>query len=98
MPSMFFTEWFVTLYTRSFPFDLVVRIFDVFFYEGWKVVFRVALALLRIARPALLKCDMEGTMTYFRKLPSNVDAEEVMRVGFSIRLRSSFSRTSRRST
>ena len=42
------TEWFVTIYARSFPFDLALRVWDVFLYEGWKIVFRVALALLKI--------------------------------------------------
>ena len=83
---MYFTEWFVTLYTRSFPFDLVVRVFDVFFFEGWKIIFRVALALLKLAQPLLLKFGMEGVMAYFRKFPASVDADKVMGVALNIRL------------
>jgi hypothetical protein len=52
--SMFATSWFMTVYTNSFPFDLVTRIFDVMWYEGWKIVYRVALALLKVCLPVSL--------------------------------------------
>ena len=34
------------VYTRSFPYDVVVRIWDIFLSEGWVIVYQVALALL----------------------------------------------------
>lgn len=46
--SMYATSWFMTLYTNSFPFDLVTKVFDVLWYEGFKIVYRVALALLKV--------------------------------------------------
>lgn len=42
-------QWFVTVFTNNFPFDTVVRIWDAFLNEGWKVTFRVALALLQLS-------------------------------------------------
>jgi hypothetical protein len=49
-PTMYLTQWFVTLFTYSFPFDFVTRVWDAFLSEGWKVIFRVALALLKISQ------------------------------------------------
>ena len=46
--SMFATGWFMTLYTSAFPFDLVTKVFDVLWFEGWKIVYRVAIALLKV--------------------------------------------------
>ena len=46
--SMYSIEWFMTIYTRSFHFDLVTRIWDVMLHEGKKIVFRVALALMKV--------------------------------------------------
>ena len=46
--SMYSIEWFMTIYTRSFRFDLVTRIWDVMLHEGKKIVFRVALALMKV--------------------------------------------------
>lgn len=42
-----FLQWFMTLFTYNFPFAVVVRIWDAVLSEGWKVIFRVALALLK---------------------------------------------------
>ena len=36
------------MYCRGFSFDLVTRVWDVFFSEGYKIVFRVALALVKV--------------------------------------------------
>ncbi len=42
------SQWFITIFTYNFPFAAVVRIWDAFLLEGWKVVFRVALSLLKL--------------------------------------------------
>lgn len=47
-PSMYATEWFMTLFTSSFPFHLIARIFDVLWYEGFDVIYRVALGSLKV--------------------------------------------------
>ena len=36
------------MYCRGFSFDLVTRVWDVFFSEGYKIVYRVALALVKV--------------------------------------------------
>ena len=46
-PTMYSAQWFMTLFTYNFPFAVVVRIWDSVLAEGWKVIFRVALALLK---------------------------------------------------
>lgn len=56
--TWFASEWFLTVFTRSFPFDMVVRVWDVFLAEGWKIVFRVALAILQLSQSACrARCD-----------------------------------------
>lgn len=50
-PSMYATEWFMTLFCRGFSFDLVARVFDIFIKEGSsKILYRVALGLLKVCR------------------------------------------------
>lgn len=49
-PTMYLTQWFITLFTYNFPFEFVTRVWDMFLYEGWKVIFRVALALLKVSQ------------------------------------------------
>lgn len=42
--------WFLTGFVGKFPFALVTRIWDSFLLEGWKVFFRVGLALLHFVQ------------------------------------------------
>ncbi|XP_027711987.1 carabin isoform X2 [Vombatus ursinus] len=48
-PLLYLPEWFLCLFTRSLPFATVLRIWDAFFSEGVKVLFRVGLTLVRLA-------------------------------------------------
>jgi hypothetical protein len=52
-PTMYLSQWFITMFTYSFPFDFVTRVWDVFLSEGWKIVYRIALALLKISQSKL---------------------------------------------
>ena len=53
-------QWFITIFTYNFPFSVVVRIWDCFLLEGWKVVFRVALGLLKHHEGET--CDIAGEL------------------------------------
>ena len=44
----FATSWFMTLYARDFSFDLSTRVWEIFLSEGFKVLYRVAIALLKV--------------------------------------------------
>ena len=46
-PSMFATQWFMTIYTVGFKFESTVRVFDDYLTEGPKVLFRIALFILK---------------------------------------------------
>jgi chemotaxis protein histidine kinase CheA len=61
-PSMYASQWFLTLFASSLPLSLVFRIIDVFLVEGITAVFRAALALLRSSHDALLRQNFEGAM------------------------------------
>ena len=52
-PSMYCTHWFATVFAYSLPFEHLLRVWDVFFLEGLKTVFRVGLALVGSAADEL---------------------------------------------
>ncbi|KAG6942368.1 hypothetical protein JG688_00018153, partial [Phytophthora aleatoria] len=81
-PTMYLTQWFLTLFTYNFPFEFVTRVWDTFLHEGWKVIYRVALALMKISQKTLLSSKFEIIMEYFRDLPNKVDTDEVLTVAF----------------
>lgn len=52
--SLVITEWFLCLFAKSLPSETTLRVWDVLFNEGAKVLFRVALALFKIKEEELL--------------------------------------------
>jgi hypothetical protein len=85
--SMFVTQWLLTLYTSSFPFDLVSRVWDSFLVEGWKVIYRVMLGLLKHAEPTLLEMPFEQILMFLRDYPTMIDGQTIMRESLQIGLK-----------
>ncbi|KAI1888208.1 hypothetical protein AGOR_G00182650 [Albula goreensis] len=48
-PLMFATDWLMCLYTRHLPFNALLRVWDLFFCYGVRVLFQVAVVLVRRA-------------------------------------------------
>lgn len=63
-PTMYLTQWFITLFTYNFPFDFVTRVWDCFLYEGWKVIFRVSLALMKHSQSELCSPAEQSLATH----------------------------------
>lgn len=41
-PVLYMTEWFLCAFTRTLPWDCLLRVWDVFLCEGVKVFFKVS--------------------------------------------------------
>ncbi|KAL3090067.1 hypothetical protein niasHS_006519 [Heterodera schachtii] len=54
--SLFTLSWFLTIFVDVLSHNIYIKIFDVFLLEGNKVLFRFALALLKMAEHRLLEC------------------------------------------
>jgi len=85
--TMFASQWLITLYTSSFPFDIVVRVWDCFLMEGWKVIYRVMLALLEKATPDLLKLQFEDILGYLKELPNMVEGLALIESAYKVKLK-----------
>ncbi|XP_046616762.1 growth hormone-regulated TBC protein 1-A-like isoform X1 [Neodiprion virginianus] len=51
------TKWFICLFAEVLPIETTLRIWDCLFYEGSKIIFRVALTLIKRNRENLLSCQ-----------------------------------------
>ncbi|GLV41395.1 uncharacterized protein CBL_06625 [Carabus blaptoides fortunei] len=61
------TKWFVCLFAEVLPTETVLRLWDCLFYEGSKVLFRVALTMIQTNRTEILKCkDLAALITCFK--------------------------------
>lgn len=49
--------WFLSLFTDCLPVETLFRVWDVLFVEGHDVVFRVALAILKLNEAELVACE-----------------------------------------
>lgn len=52
LPTMYCSQWFLTLYAYTLPIDHLLRVWDVFLLEGPKVLFRYAYRVTSIMRLA----------------------------------------------
>jgi len=88
MPSMYASEWFICLFSRNLDFHTLVRIFDVFLLEGYKVIFRFALALLKSKENEFLKGKdgLVSIMATLNKSMENTDVENLFRIAFGFSL------------
>jgi len=77
-PSMYASQWFITVFSYSFPFHLTLRVWDVFLYEGIKVVFQVGLALLRFCHDDLVKLPFEKLLHALRNFPEEATDPDVL--------------------
>ncbi|VDD94491.1 unnamed protein product [Enterobius vermicularis] len=75
----FTLSWFLTCFVDTFPHSIYLRIFDVFLYEGNKVLFRFALALLKLAEASVLECKtVGGVQNILSKVSQNVSDYKIL--------------------
>lgn len=81
-PILYMTEWFMCIFSRTLPWSSVLRVWDMFFCEGVKIIFRVGLVLLRHTLGSVDKlrsCQgMYETMEKLRSLPPTCMQEEIL--------------------
>ncbi|KAL1821769.1 hypothetical protein ACET3Z_016638 [Daucus carota] len=58
--SIVATEWFLCLFAKSLPSETTLRVWDILFYEGTNVLFRVALALFMMKEDELVLTQNVG--------------------------------------
>ncbi|KAJ8898786.1 hypothetical protein K2173_006318 [Erythroxylum novogranatense] len=82
--SLVATEWFLCLFSKSFPSETTLRVWDVLFYEGAKVLFHVALAIFKMKEEELLRARHVVDVIYILQKTSHhlFDPDELLTVAF----------------
>ena len=88
VPSMYASEWFICLFSRNLDFKTLVRIFDVFLLEGYKVIYRFALAFIKIKEDEFLKAKdgLISIMNIINKCLENPDIDVLFKIAFGFSL------------
>jgi hypothetical protein len=82
-PMMYATEWFMTLFTRGFDFQLSTRVVEIFMFEGFKILYRVALTILNSMKSELLLGGFEEILRTIRIRSKTIDPQAIMVDSFS---------------
>jgi hypothetical protein len=76
-------SWFLCIFLNSMPIETVLRVWDVLFSEGSKILFRIALALFQLNEDKILALDDEngGMYAVVKNMPKNIyDCDMLMDV------------------
>ena len=90
LPTMYASTWFISLFSKTLDFKIVVRIFDCFFLEGFKVIYRISLALLKLKENDFIKAEKGNSMTLLVSCHENVDEEELFKIAFGFSISRNF--------
>lgn len=81
-PVLYMTEWFLCAFTRTLPWDTLLRVWDVFLCEGVKVLFKTALVILAgclgSSRARKSCSDLCATLEVLRNPPPHILTEEYL--------------------
>ncbi|CAI0383768.1 unnamed protein product [Linum tenue] len=82
--SLVATEWFLCLFSKSLPSETTLRVWDVLFYEGAKVLFHVALAIFKMKEEELLVTHHVGDVINILQRTTHhlFDPDELLTVAF----------------
>ena len=88
LPSFYASEWFMCLFCKNLKPNILVRIIDVFLYEGYKVIYRFAIAFLKMKENDFIK-NPNGifySSVTLKKLFENIEVEELFKEAFDLNL------------
>ncbi|XP_065549726.1 TBC1 domain family member 24-like isoform X2 [Lathamus discolor] len=86
-----YSEWLSWLF-HDLPFNYAIRVFDVYLLEGQKVLYRIALALLKQYRLSVTSTELEGTdikadlQAFVQNIAEHVTVDKLLERAFGIRL------------
>ena len=80
--SLISLHWFITIFSSALHIKILLRVWDLVFYHGTTVMFRVALAMLAMAEKEILKASNSADIfNILSLLPSKVDdVEELLKL------------------
>ena len=87
-PKCYASEWFICLFARNLDINILVRVFDTFILEGFKVIYRFALAFIKLKEEELIerRRGVDSTFLIMEDCLKNVNIDELWKIafGFSI--------------
>ena len=86
LPTMYLSSWFISLFARTLDFSIVLRVYDCFFLEGYKIIYRIGLAILKLNEPKFSKVKKGEVIPLLYKCNEDLDVEELLKVAFAFNI------------
>lgn len=86
---MYASQWFLTLFAVNFPFDVLVRIWDIYIFEGEKTIYRIAIAILQKNEDELMAKEFEDLMIVIKNMYKIKDIDELITDALSLKITNS---------
>ncbi len=77
-PHFYIVPWFEELFTRTFSYKILLRIFDLFLINGEIVLYQTSLAILKILEEDLLNLTINDVFKVLERIPENVSENDLV--------------------
>ncbi|CAI5716550.1 unnamed protein product [Hyaloperonospora brassicae] len=84
--QMYAVDWALTLFTRSLPLDLALRIWDVYVLLGSPFFFQASMGLLSLFQDSLLAMEAQDMMRLLHNFPKTTSSQELFEAISSVSL------------
>ncbi|KYQ91372.1 ankyrin repeat-containing protein [Tieghemostelium lacteum] len=71
---LYSTQWFICLLIYNLPFPIIIRVWDMFLYDGLIIIFAAALALFKMNEEQILKFEFEEIVALLKFASEDKDA------------------------
>ena len=98
--NYFLSPWFITIFTNAFFYDkeknnnikIIVRIFDIFIFSGWKAIFKIGISLIKNYSAKSFTLNYEKLVNYLNNelirttFFKNENINEIMNVWINLKI------------
>ena len=77
LPEHYLLEWIMTIYTRTFHIDLVLRIWDVYVIEGIATLYKTAVVIFILLEKELIDLDFSGILNKLKEIKDKITEETI---------------------
>ncbi|KAL4508330.1 hypothetical protein ABPG72_003634 [Tetrahymena utriculariae] len=88
--SYFCTKWFITLFSYDLQNKTILKIWNLFLIKGWKVLIRIALALLKLFENNIKSEPVDNLSDYIRNFAEqnqkSVNDQELIKIAFQLKV------------
>ena len=83
---MYASQWFITIFAVNAPADILARVWDLFIFQGMKIIYKIIIALLKINEELLLTLMFDEIMEKIKFIYNDIDKETLIKTALSIKI------------